>query len=146
MGILRIGTDVIHQPQVTGSENRSPSRSYSSLPYLATSCGHEVSPAEAQLDMLGIARSTEIITAFGLASLLLHGTRRIGLIHEHLAWLLSDQTSLRILEPPMPMQPISRLMLWTTRAENDPGPQGLRNRIVTFVEERHATGAEPVTV
>ncbi len=131
---------------MTGSENRSPSRSYSSLPYLATLCGQEVSPAEAQLDILGIARSTEITTVFGLAPLLLHGTRRIALIHECLARLLSDQTSLRILEPPMSLQPINRLTLWTTRAENDPGLQWLRNRIVTFAEERDATGAEPVTV
>ncbi len=118
---------------------------FSSLPYLATSCGHEVSPAEAQLDLLGIPRSTEVTAAFGLAPLLLRGTRRIALIHERLAWLLSDQTSLRILEPPMPLQPINQLMLWTTRAENDPELQWLRHRIVTFAEERDATGAKPVT-
>src|ERR1019366_4495193 len=87
-------------------------------------------PREAQLDMLGIARNTEITTAFGLAPLLLRGTRRIALIHERLAWLLSDQTSLRLLEPPMPLQPINQLMLWTTRAEHGPGLQWLRSRIV----------------
>ena len=47
---------------------------FSSLPYLATSCGHEVSPAEAQLDQLGITRNTEVTTAFGLAPILLSGT------------------------------------------------------------------------
>ena len=119
---------------------------FSLLPYLATSCGHEVSPAEAQLDMLGIARNTEITTAFGLAPLLLRGTRRIALIHERLAWLLSDQTSLRLLEPPMPLQPINQLMLWTTRAEHDPGLQWLRSRIVTFAEDRDATEDKPVPV
>ena len=40
---------------------------FSALPYLATSCGHEVSPAEVRLDRLGIVRNTEITTAFGLA-------------------------------------------------------------------------------
>ena len=116
---------------------------FSSLPYLATSCGHEVSPAEAQLDMLGIARNTEITTAFGLAPLLLQGTRRIALIHERLAWLLSDQTSLRLFEPPMPLQPINQLMLWTTRVESDPGLQWLRSRLIAFAEERDAEG-QPV--
>jgi DNA-binding transcriptional LysR family regulator len=94
--------------------------------------------------MLGVARNTEITTAFGLAPLLLQGTRRIALVHERLAWLLSDQTSLRLLEPPMPLQPINQLMLWTTRAENDPGLQWLRNRILTFAEERDASKDEPV--
>jgi hypothetical protein len=41
-------------------------------------------------------------------------------------------------------QPIHQLMLWTTRAENDPGLQWLRNRIVTFAKERAATEAKPV--
>jgi DNA-binding transcriptional LysR family regulator len=109
---------------------------FTTLPYLATSCGHEVSPAEAQLDALGIARSTEITAAFGLAPLLLRGTRRIALIHERLAWFLSEQTSLRLVEPPMPLQPIHQLMLWADRAEHDPGHQWLRRRIAGFADER----------
>lgn len=113
---------------------------FSSLPHLATLCGHEISLAEAQLDLLGVARNTEVTTAYGLAPPLLRGTRRIALIHERLAWLLADQTSLRLLEPPMPLQPIHQLMLWTPRAEHDPGLQWLRNRIVTFAEERDAIG------
>jgi DNA-binding transcriptional LysR family regulator len=92
---------------------------FSSLPYLATSCGHEVSPAEAQLDMLGIARNTEVTTAFGLAPL-------------------------RLLEPPMPLQPINQLMLWTSRVENDPGHQWLRRRIAAFAEERDEAPHNPV--
>ncbi len=116
----------------------------SSLPYLATSCGHELSPAEAQLDMLGVARNTEITTAFGLAPLLPQGTRRIALVYERLAWLLSDQTSLRLLELPMPLQPVNQLVLWTTRAENDQGLQWLRNRIISFAEEHDASQDEPV--
>jgi hypothetical protein len=39
--------------------------------------------------MLGIARNTEVTTAFGLAPLLLRGTRRIALTHERLAWFLA---------------------------------------------------------
>jgi hypothetical protein len=35
-------------------------------------------------------------------------------------------------------------MLWTARAENDPGLQWLRNRIVSFAEERDATEERPV--
>ena len=140
----RIASCALSPPTTTGSEIRSHLRSSARFLNLATSCGREVSPAEAQLDMLGVARNTEITTAFGLAPLLLQGTRRIALVHERLAWLLSDQTSLRLLEPPMPLQPINQLMLWTTRAENDPGLQWLRNRILTFAEEHDASKDEPV--
>lgn len=108
---------------------------FSSLPYLATSCGHEVSPAEAQLDAMGIVRNTELTTAFGLAPMLLSGTRRIALVHERLAKKLAQQASLRLLEPPMPLQPINQLMLWTSRADNDPGHQWLRRRILAFATE-----------
>jgi DNA-binding transcriptional LysR family regulator len=108
----------------------------SALPYLATSCGHEVSPAEAQLDALGIVRNTEVTTAFGLAPLLLRGTRRIALVHERLAWFLADQTSLRLIEPPMPLQPIHQLMLWANRSEHDPGHQWLRQRLTAFADQR----------
>ena len=109
---------------------------FSALPYLATSCGHEVSPAEAQLDRLGIPRNTEITTAFGLAPLLLRGTRRIALVHERLALQLADQTRLRLLEPPMPLEPIHQLLVWSARSEHDPAHRWIRNRIVAFAEER----------
>jgi DNA-binding transcriptional LysR family regulator len=75
---------------------------FSSLPYLATSCGHEVSPAEAQLDQLGITRNTEVTTAFGLAPILLSGTRMIALLHERLARTMAQQTNHRLLEPARP--------------------------------------------
>lgn len=94
---------------------------FSSMPYLATSCGHEISPAEAQLDRLGIPRNIEVTTAFGLAPILLRGTGMIALIHERLAWTMAEQTSLRLLEPPMQLQPIHELMLWTSRVERS-GP------------------------
>jgi hypothetical protein len=69
--------------------------------------------------MLGIARNTEVTTAFGLAPL-------------------------RLLEPPMPLQPINQLMLWTSRVENDPGHQWLRRRIAAFAEERDEAPHNPV--
>ncbi len=113
---------------------------FSALPYLATSCGHEVSPAEVRLDRLGIVRNTEITTAFGLAPLLLRGTRRIALVHERLAWMLADQAPLRLIEPPMPLEPIHQLLLWSHRTEHDPGHRWIRNRIVAFAEDRDAAG------
>jgi len=104
------------------------------LPYLASSCGHRLSTAELQLNRLGIARNTEFTTAFGLAPILLGGTKMIALIHERMARAMAHQTTLRLLEPPMQLEPIHEL-LWSPHAENDPGHQWLRSRLVARAAE-----------
>lgn len=109
---------------------------FTTLPYQASSCGHEVSPAEAQLDRLGIDRRTEVTTAFGLAPLLLTGTGRIALIHERLALDLAAQARLRLLEPPFPLDPITQVAIWPVRVADDPAHRWLRRRIVRLVSER----------
>ncbi len=94
---------------------------FSSLPYLATTCERGKTAAEEQLDRLGISRNVEFSTTFGMVPTLLSGSRMIALVHERLARALADQTALRLLEPPMPLQPIHLLMLWTSSAETDSG-------------------------
>jgi DNA-binding transcriptional LysR family regulator len=94
-----------------------------------------VSPAEAQLDRLGIQRSTEVTTAFGLAPLLLCGTPRIALIHERLALALAGQTALRLLEPPFPLDPITQVAIWPGRVDADPAHRWLRSRIARLATE-----------
>jgi DNA-binding transcriptional LysR family regulator len=110
---------------------------FSAMPYLASSCGHQISPAEAQLDRLGIPRNTEVTAAFGMAPILLSGTGMVALIHERLIKALAGQASLRTLEPPMPLEPIHQLMLWTSRAEPDPGHRWLRQQILAQASELH---------
>ena len=70
---------------------------------------------------------------------LLSGSRMIALVHERLALALAGQTTLRLLEPPMPLQPIHLLMLWTNSAETDPGHTWLRRRILSLVAELDGT-------
>ncbi len=66
----------------------------------------------------------------------------IALVRERLALALADQT-LRLLEPPMPLQPIHLLMLWTSSADADPGHSWLRRRILSLIAELDgATGPE----
>jgi len=108
---------------------------FSSLPYIATSCGHEISSGEAQLNRLGIARNTKITTAIGLAPILVSGSDMITLTQERLAWIMAPRTTLRLLDPPMQLQPIHQLMLWTTRSEDDPGHRWLRRRLITLAHE-----------
>ena len=113
---------------------------FSSLPYLATSCGHQVSPLEAQL---GVARRTEVTTAFGLAPVLLSGSNMVALIHARLARQLAARTNLRLLEPPMPLQPIHQLLLWPASVEHDPAHRWLRGRILALAAQLEADPARP---
>jgi DNA-binding transcriptional LysR family regulator len=112
---------------------------FSSLPYLATTCGRGITSAEAQLDRLGISRNTEFSTTFGMVPTLVSGSQMIALVQERFALAMADQTTLRLLEPPMPLQPADQLMLWTSSAETDPGHTWLRRRIVSLAAELDET-------
>jgi DNA-binding transcriptional LysR family regulator len=114
---------------------------FSSLPYLATTCERSQATAEAQLDRLGIPRNTEFAATFGMVPSLLSGSRMIALVHERLALALADQTTLRLLEPPMPLQPVHLLMLWTNSADADFGHGWLRQRILSLVADGLPAGA-----
>jgi DNA-binding transcriptional LysR family regulator len=76
-----------------------------------------------------------VTTAFGLAPILLSGTRMIALLHERLARTMAHQTSLRLLEPPMLLLPINQLMLWNAHAEADPAHQWLRQQLMAMAAE-----------
>jgi DNA-binding transcriptional LysR family regulator len=116
---------------------------FSSLPYLATSCGRGPTTAEAQLDRLGIPRNVQSSTTFGMVPTLVSGSRMIALVHERLTVAIADQATLRLLPPPMPLQPNHLLMLWTSSAETDPGHTWLRRRILSPVAELdEATGTQ----
>jgi DNA-binding transcriptional LysR family regulator len=70
---------------------------------------------------------------------LVSGSQMIALVQERFALAMADQTTLRLLEPPMPLQPTHQLMLWTSSAETDPGHTWLRRRIVSLVAELDET-------
>jgi DNA-binding transcriptional LysR family regulator len=82
--------------------------------------------------------------------LLLVGTQRIALVHERLALSLSDQASLRLLEPPFALEPITQVAIWPSRRDADPAHRWLRERMVQPADEltesfaaRHTSDAEP---
>ena len=81
----------------------------------------------------------EISSAGAGASIMVNVIRMIALVHERLALAIADQTTLRLLEPPMSLQPIHLLMLWTSSAETDPGHTWLRRRILSLVAELDGT-------
>ncbi len=114
---------------------------FSTLPYLATSSGHRRSLAEMQLDFLGVPRNTEITAGFGLAPFLLRGTRLITLVHERLALHIGEAAGIRLLEPPIPrLQPITEIMAWTSRTDQDAGHRWLRDRLLDLAGQQRPSG------
>lgn len=103
---------------------------FHALPYLAYSGGTFPSVAELRLEASGNARTIEITTqSFVVAPFLLTGTRFVALIHEKLGRRVSGQAHLRLLEPPVKMDPLTETMYWNGRHTHDPGHQWLRARL-----------------
>ncbi|WP_205314897.1 LysR family transcriptional regulator [Nonomuraea lactucae] len=103
---------------------------FAQLPYLAYSGGHLASIAESQLDALGIPRREEMSTqSFVIAPFLVIGTPFVSLVHERLARHFAGQIRLKLLEPPVPLRPISEALFWSPRQTDDPACLWLRERI-----------------
>jgi DNA-binding transcriptional LysR family regulator len=102
---------------------------FSALPYLATHYDLQPSLAEIQLDLLGVSRRVETTTGFMLAPFLLRNTRLITLVPESLGRRIGPAAHLRLLEPPMRLQPLTEMMIWTERFGDDPAHAWLRGRM-----------------
>ncbi|WP_432841947.1 LysR family transcriptional regulator [Dactylosporangium sp. CA-092794] len=109
---------------------------FTSLPYLATFSGRHRSPAEIQLDLIGVPRNVEITTEFGIAPFLLHGTRLITVIHERLARQVAEQNNLKLLRPPIEhLHPMTEIMVWTNRTDRDAGHRWLRECLLELAAQ-----------
>jgi DNA-binding transcriptional LysR family regulator len=109
---------------------------FSQLPYVAYSGGPLASIAESQLDELGIPRRAEMSTqSFVIVPMLVTGTPFVSLIHERLARHVSERAHLKVLEPPMPLRPISEALFWSPRTSADPAHSWLRERIVAHAAD-----------
>ncbi len=102
----------------------------SALPYLSYNPDVLTSYVEAQLDAAGVERNVEISTqTFVVAPMLLRGTRLVAMLHERLARELQQAAELRLLEPPLPLKPITEVMFWHPRFDSDPGHRWLRDQV-----------------
>ena len=103
--------------------------SLSTARYLATTSGRYKSYVEVQMDELGVQRRTEITAGFTVAPLLVAGTEFLTVIHERLGQLLAPRFGLRLLELPVDIPPLTEIMLWTQRSNDDPAHRWLRSQI-----------------
>lgn len=104
------------------------------LPYLAYTCVDGSPWLDAELDAAGVEPRHEVSTAsFVVSPLLQRGTRLVALVQERLARALQEAAELRILEPPLPLKPITETMFWHPRSEDDPAHRWLREELGALV-------------
>ena len=109
---------------------------FAEMPYLAYSGGPLQSVVQAQLEAVGLARTIEVATqSFVVAPFLLAGTRLVALVHERLARSVAVKADLKVLEPPMALQPLTEAMFWSPRHTHDPGHCWLRQRLAAAARD-----------
>jgi DNA-binding transcriptional LysR family regulator len=99
--------------------------------YNATSGGAAF--VDIQLAQLGIEPHVALSTlSFTLVPWLLPGTSLFAFVHERLVSSTPVRRELRVLEPPVPLQPIAETMYWHPVFHNDPAHHWLRECVTTL--------------
>jgi DNA-binding transcriptional LysR family regulator len=116
---------------------------FTSLPYLAQKSSGVRALVETQLDRLGIERRTEVTTDFGLAPFLLRDTLLVTLIPVSFASFLAEGVGLKLLEPPMRLDPVTESMFWTSHRDDEPAHRWLRTQLLEMagpLRSQHSRG------
>ena len=117
--------------EVTGTLDRDQLTQLRYVKYNATTGG----PAfvDVQLAQLGIEPHVALSTlSFTLVPWLLPGTSLFAFVHERLVSSTPVRRELRVLEPPVPLQPIAETMFWHPVFHNDPAHHWLRECVATL--------------
>ncbi len=105
------------------------------LPYVRYNATAGGAPAyvDIQLDNLGVRTNVALSTlSFTLVPSLLPGTALFGFVHERLVRASPARRELRVLESPIPLQPITETMYWHPVFHNDPAHHWLRECLATL--------------
>lgn len=88
---------------------------------------------DVQLAQLGIKPQVALSTlSFTLVPWLLPGTSLFAFVHERLVSSTPVRRELRVLEPPVPLEPIAETMFWHPVFHNDPAHHWLRECVATL--------------
>ncbi|MCX4903832.1 LysR family transcriptional regulator [Streptomyces sp. NBC_00878] len=88
---------------------------------------------DAQLAQLGVSPNVALSTlSFTLVPWLLPGTSLFAFVHERLVRSTPVRHELRILEPPVPLRPLTETMYWHPVLHNDPAHHWLRQCVATL--------------
>jgi len=108
------------------------------LPHLAHQLGSGVlaSSAKAIMEAAGIRQANAVtVESFFILPFLLPGTSFVTLLPYHIGRRLNSAVSIRMLEPPFPINPINMPMSWHPRSSDDPGHIWLREQLERIGQE-----------
>ena len=102
---------------------------FSRLPHVEYALGRrEKSAAERTLDALGVEREVEVLTeTFASIPFLVHGSRRIAVMHERLAQQLQSASHTRLLPLPYKIPNLVEAMSWHALDTTDPAHSWFRS-------------------
>ncbi|MGY1812343.1 LysR family transcriptional regulator [Blastococcus sp. SYSU D00820] len=121
-------------------------RTLSELPYLTYNPNHLPAYVDVQLDAMGVPRNLALSTqSFVMAPLLLPGTPMLAFVHERLT-TRREYEEVRVLEPPVPLEPITETMYWHPVFDRDPGHRWLRERLIALADDLDTPAAEAAPV
>ncbi len=83
-------------------------------------------------------RVTRAVPYFQVALEMTAGSDRILTISERLATLLGPRLGLKILDPPLPLEPFALSMVWHPRFDTDPGHRWLREQLIRVTKSMGA--------
>jgi DNA-binding transcriptional LysR family regulator len=104
---------------------------FTSLPHLAVKTGSPIL-IETQLDELGIQRRTVVTSDFAWAPFLLRGTLLTTVVPRSYAARLAPGLGLKLLPPPMDLQPLTEAMIWNPQHDHEPAHRWLREQLTGF--------------
>lgn len=103
---------------------------FCTLPYVAYDGNPVQTVHERRFRQLGIDRPIDIRTqSFVVQPLMLPGTRLMALLHERLGRYFAKHVSIRLVDPPFSLRPMSEAMYWSPRTDTDPAHRWLRERL-----------------
>ena len=109
---------------------------FSAFPHLSATGGIPPSFAETQFDAISLPFRIEAsTTSYAAAPFLLEGTEMVAVLYERLARALGDSAGIRLLEPPVPLAPITEMMYGLPRHSYDPGHRCPRHGIHQLGEQ-----------
>ena len=88
------------------------------------------------MDRLGIPRRLDVTTGFGIAPFLLRDTPLVTILPTSLASTVAEGARLKLLTPPMPLEPITEAMMWADRNHDDPSHRWLRERLADIASRK----------
>jgi DNA-binding transcriptional LysR family regulator len=114
---------------------------------LATLIADRLSWGDVQVERFGIVPNRVLVSSGALGPFLIRGTPLFGIFHETAAMFAARETgALRLLELPVPFEPVTEAMVWLHRRTHEPAHRWLRDTIssVSQVFEEYRWDRGPV--